>query len=500
MVNNSNYFSGTSNKRKQKNVDISYSNNILGGLNTVDMSAVETNPIPPLGYTNSGVIPNEINFGTVGNGTSGSKVLTSSDVSTAVDYTENNGSEQGDGVHPPVDTSGGDPNDGVVPAIDPELKEEKKEEEEEIPTYDAYMQIKEAYEKEKALIEQQKKDALERAEAERKRKVLDAAASYEQNKATYGANAERLASMGLTGSGYSEYINQQAYAAQRGDKQAANALAESTKLEINRQADLDKMDAELSYTQNMANKADEILNTYTNTLDAINKSGGNFDKSILDTMLKNGKLDKDSYDRLVNHYAKSVAEADTSEKLDELREQGNISDATYQDIIKDWNDTLDTSTDTFAGLDYESAKKKYEQLVKDSRTSDETKKKLQSTYTRVYAKDIAKEYVGESVIGGTVDITNKSYNSKQWGAFNDSGKANSEQERLIGQYVNDAKEGKIPVGHVIVTNYGMVQGDYGVYVYVGEGVFVKCSNDARNNYPRYVPEGYKTGANNTIRK
>lgn len=500
MINNSNYFSGTSNKRKQKNVDMSYSNNILGGLNTVDMSAVQTNPIPPLGYTNSGVIPNEINFGTVGNGTSGSKVLTSSDVSTAVDYTGNNGSGQGDGVHTAVDTSGGDPNNDVVPAIDPELKEEKKEEEEEIPTYDAYIYIKEAYEKEKELIEKLKQEAIERAEAERKRKVLDAAASYEQNKATYGANAERLASMGLTGSGYSEYINQQAYAAQRGDKQAANALAESTKLEINRQADLDKMDAELSYTQNMANKADEILNTYTNTLDAINKSGGNFDKSILDTMLKNGKLDKDSYDRLVNHYAKSVAEADTSEKLDELREQGAISDVTYQDIIKDWNDTLDTTVNTFSGLDYASDKEKYENYLKDNRTSDENKAKLKASFTRAYAKDIAKEFAGESVIGGTVDIKSTSYNSKQWGAFNDSGKANSEQEKLIAQYVDDAKNGKIEVGQFIVTNYGMVQGDYGVYVYVGEGVFVKCSNDARNNYNRYVPEGYKVGANNTIRK
>lgn len=133
----------------------------------------------------------------------------------------------------------------------------------------------ETLDKTKQSIEEQKQNAIDQAELQRleaqrqaevarEREVADSRSAYEQNKATYGANAEQMADMGLTGSGYGDYINAQAYATQRAEQQAANANAETAKqnaqyvadqnkLAAEQQANSDKLNAELTYAENMAN-------------------------------------------------------------------------------------------------------------------------------------------------------------------------------------------------------------------------------------------------------
>ena len=133
----------------------------------------------------------------------------------------------------------------------------------EVDTYEEFLLkqeglYKEQLDKHNAQIEQNKQNALQQAESERERAVIDARSSYEQNKATYGANAEQLAAMGLSGSGYSDYLNQQAYATQRAETQNANAQAEATKLAAEQQANSDKLNAELSYAENMQGNAEKL--------------------------------------------------------------------------------------------------------------------------------------------------------------------------------------------------------------------------------------------------
>ena len=112
--------------------------------------------------------------------------------------------------------------------------------------------------------ELQRLEAQRQAEVAREREIADSRSSYEQNKATYGTNAEQMADMGLASSGYSDYINSQAYATQRAEQQNANANAETTKqnaqyaadqakLAAEQQANSDKLNAELNYAENMAN-------------------------------------------------------------------------------------------------------------------------------------------------------------------------------------------------------------------------------------------------------
>ena len=133
----------------------------------------------------------------------------------------------------------------------------------EVDTFEEFLLKQEGFYKEQldklnAQIEQNKQNALQQAESERERAVIDARSSYEQNKATHGANAELLAAMGLSGSGYSDYLNQQAYATQRAETQNANAQAEATKLAAEQQANSDKLNAELSYAENMQGNAEKL--------------------------------------------------------------------------------------------------------------------------------------------------------------------------------------------------------------------------------------------------
>lgn len=90
-------------------------------------------------------------------------------------------------------------------------------------TYEEYLQ------QQRELLDKRKTEADKQAEAAKERAAVDAQASYAQNMATYGANAESMAQMGLTGGGYGDYINAQAYAQKRADMQQASVTERAEK-------------------------------------------------------------------------------------------------------------------------------------------------------------------------------------------------------------------------------------------------------------------------------
>ena len=106
--------------------------------------------------------------------------------------------------------------------------------------------------------------AIRAAEAARERGIVDASTAYRQMLASYGANAEKLAGMGLTGSGYSDYLSGKAYATSRAEAQNANKeadaairSAESSYSQALGQAKYNKMmaeaDADNTYSQALLN-------------------------------------------------------------------------------------------------------------------------------------------------------------------------------------------------------------------------------------------------------
>lgn len=334
----------------------------------------------------------------------------------------------------------------------------------EVDTYEEFLLKQEDFYKEQldklnAQIEQNKQNALQQAESERERAVIDARSSYEQNKATYGANAEQLAAMGLSGSGYSDYLNQQAYATQRAETQNANAQAEATKVAAEQQANSDKLNAELSYAENVQSNAEKLAQyqqqkaeeakaeeeqkkqyyaalltsantgeytsdqlaslgaqygldevqisqlqaaadkyksdqqslSYTEALQMISDYGADLDISYLETLLNTGSISQEQYNQLMAQYSKELVESgdvatEDTDKIDDLHQSGQISDADYNKQKEQWNSQIDTSDAFFnsGSMSATEAKKQLDKILNNEWTSEENKKALRKTYDRLY--------------------------------------------------------------------------------------------------------------------
>lgn len=110
-----------------------------------------------------------------------------------------------------------------------------------------------------AAAEAQREQEYVNAEVERERGVVDARSSYAQSRASYGANAEALASMGLSGSGYGEYMDSVAYAQQRAETQQANAQSEASKRQARYTENQQKLSADQEHAQNQYNAESQYL-------------------------------------------------------------------------------------------------------------------------------------------------------------------------------------------------------------------------------------------------
>lgn len=281
----------------------------------------------------------------------------------------------------------------------------------EVDTYEEFLLKQEGFYKEQldklnAQIEQNKQNALQQAESERERAVIDARSSYAQNLATYGANAEQLAAMGLSGSGYSDYLNQQAYATQRAETQDANAQAEATKVAAEQQANSDKLNAELSYAENMQNNAEKLAQyqqqkaeeakaekelSYTKALQMISDHGADLDVSYFETLLNTGSISQEQYNQLMAQYSKELIESgdlvnEDTDKIDDLHQSGQISEEDYNKQKEQWNSQIDTSDAFFnsGSMSASEAKKQLDKILNNEWTSEENKKALQKTYDSLY--------------------------------------------------------------------------------------------------------------------
>lgn len=308
---------------------------------------------------------------------------------------------------------------------------------------------KENLDRQKEMIEDQKQRALEQAELqrqqaeqnaekERERSVIDARSSYEQNKATYGAQAETLANMGLTGSGYSDYINAQAYANQRAETQNANANAEQTKnnanyvadnakLEIEQNAGQSNLSAETTYAENMANN-DAALAQYKQQKEKEKKSA----YSELLNYANNGTYDSEQLKSLADKYGLSEADINNLTGAAETYKNNKYKEnyANALDNIAQYGSQLDNNyLDNMYKMDLIS-KEQYEELK--SQLSNKIKEDMDNSIS-------SGDATGES-IQATIDNVEKYFSE---------GKITTEQRQSIyNNYVKSSVSG------VMEKNYG----------------------------------------------
>lgn len=308
---------------------------------------------------------------------------------------------------------------------------------------------KENLDRQKEMIEDQKQRALEQAELqrqqaeqnaekERERSVIDARSSYEQNKATYGAQAETLANMGLTGSGYSDYINAQAYANQRAETQNANANAEQTKnnanyvadnakLEIEQNAGQSNLSAETTYAENMANN-DAAIAQYKQQKEEEKKSA----YSELLNYANNGTYDSEQLKSLADKYGLSEADINNLTGAAETYKNNKYKEnyANALDNIAQYGSQLDNNyLDNMYKMDLIS-KEQYEELK--SQLSNKIKEDMDNSIS-------SGDATGES-IQATIDNVEKYFSE---------GKITTEQRQSIyNNYVKSSVSG------VMEKNYG----------------------------------------------
>ena len=121
-----------------------------------------------------------------------------------------------------------------------------------------------------SLATEQKNATIEASNIARKRSIADANSAYLKSKATYGQNAEKLASMGLSGSGYGEYLTSNAYAQNRSAVQTANAQDLATQKEALYNEKIAKQEAQSQYYSNMLQIQSQQNNAYSALLNAAN--------------------------------------------------------------------------------------------------------------------------------------------------------------------------------------------------------------------------------------
>lgn len=257
-----------------------------------------------------------------------------------------------------------------------------------IDSYEEFLEkqkdtYKETLDKTNQLLEEQKQAAIQNAETSRQRSIADARSSYEQNKASYGANAEALAAMGLSGSGYSDHINAQAYAQQRADTQSANAVAEVARMTAESEASQGKLSAEMSYADNIAQtdaalaqykqqQAEKKESTYLNLLDLAAKGtysaeqlqqlGSQYGLSDEQLSTLQSASDKQVEDKSNAYYSELLNYANngayTAEQLQQLGTGYGLNAAQVKSL-----------TDAAAAYTTNKQNEKYNQLLNSSDTS-----------------------------------------------------------------------------------------------------------------------------------
>lgn len=210
---------------------------------------------------------------------------------------------------------------------------------------------------ERARYDQLYKDTLAQIAASREKTIVDAGAARAKQVGTYGANAERLASIGLTGSGYSDYLTAQAHSAYRGDVQAANALAAQQELTAKQgyeetMAGLRKMEYEQYATQK--SKVDTIKTNIENgayknlsRLQEAAEAAGLSPDKVQEVLSYYNDVNKEAINTT---YAESVVNEDgtttdtlkalTDEDIDALVSSGKITAPAAADLKKQRNEKL----------------------------------------------------------------------------------------------------------------------------------------------------------------
>jgi hypothetical protein len=169
--------------------------------------------------------------------------------------------------------------------------------------------------------------AKQNAESTRQSAINDARVEYNRSKSEYGNKAEALRNMGLTGAGYSDYLNGQAYAQMQGAIANANAEKASTIADI-----------DAKYMDYLDRKTEAAKNVYATLYDSV--KGGAYTNNDIDRLASEYGLSDNQIANLKavrSEYAKQILSSGdySMELLNELYPDGGTDYESYKKTLMD---------------------------------------------------------------------------------------------------------------------------------------------------------------------
>lgn len=201
-----------------------------------------------------------------------------------------------------------------------------------------------------------------KADDQYKRDILNAQNTYDQSKSAYGTKAASLSNMGLTGSGYSDYLDSRAYGQMQADKNAAIRTRDESKLAADTRF-MDYLNQQETNKTNMFNSLyDNVGNLSNADIDNLAAINGLSTEQV--TALKTGRREKaiSALDAAIangSEYSKS----DLDRLFDiNIPEEKALYDRYYQKI-KD--EAISFTVDDFKNMEQSEAKE-YIDAMKDN--------------------------------------------------------------------------------------------------------------------------------------
>lgn len=418
-------------------------------------------------------------------------------------------------------------------------------------TYEQY------YADESARLEKERQDALKQAEIYKERAAADAQASYMQNMSTYGVNAENMARMGLTGGGYSDYLNAQAYAQKRSDMQAAdkNALNMEQQAESTYASGMAALNKEQMARNDALNKEQQAKDEYSNNAytgllaDLQNPNVyGNYTEQGIRALGKQWGWDENKIQSAVNLWNGTKKENDillgdnsgenkflTIDQITKnissglfVKEDG-VTPKTWEEIQEmmyvDRNNGANYTDEDFnkvkqaydAWIAYKNGKVSQDVYYNANYGNEEAQNAINNAVNsetqQTAAREKAKELLAQQHAGTSQQFDHWMKNAKvvdtttgvvdSYKKFNDDIGSNDDQEAYWKALKVDL--GKVEVGQYIMPNYGAKgtsrKNEY--FLCVAPGVFVGMPGDGAavpSSDKIYVPNGYRINWNGNIKK
>ena len=269
----------------------------------------------------------------------------------------------------------------------------KKQYDDNVAALNSYQASQEA-----ALKEQQRLAEMS-AHKGLQRAYVDTDTSYQQAVATYGANAQKLAGMGLAGSGYSDYLTASAYAANRANKAVADAQHGAAVSDANQAYYTGKN----TLNDTIAQRMNELGNSYTANLLSAQENALKYQK---ETATQNAQTyaaigdnagafkaqldagtDPATVKASASAYYKSSLENPASFDWDDFAKSKDILGDDYNTILEEFRDNFNPNLAFDVGdeeLDFASAKKAYEHYKNDVKVSGDALVQLEKIYNEKY--------------------------------------------------------------------------------------------------------------------